>query len=119
MDENNGARADSSASNQSDQQRNTQEINNQRIVALSIAEISEMLASGEYTHRKKTVGKDGRKITAKCWEICHEIIDLENKVVPNFVFCVKCEKVLDNNYQNGSTHKMNRHECKKKNASLA
>lgn len=75
-----------SDSNAPDQRRDQREISNEQIVALTIKEITAMIAAGDYNHRKKTAGADGRKVTAPCWEIAHEILDSDNKVVPNFFF---------------------------------
>lgn len=104
----------SSTTGENSQQSEQQEISNQQNIALSKKEIHRMITSGDYSHNRKTFGRDGRDVKAPCWEILHEIYDSDRKVIPNFYFCIKCKEVIHNAYKNGNTNKLNRHTCQKK-----
>lgn len=81
-------------------------------------EIHEGLSSGLYSHRQKTLGKDGKVLKALCWETLHEILDVTNQdaIIEHFLYCIDCKKVIHNPYKNGNTNKLNRHSCQKKKA---
>lgn len=80
------------------------------------AEIKTAIASGDYFHRQKTKGIDGKSIRSSCWEVIHEIIDATNNniAIPNYFYCTQCHQVIYSKYKDSCTNKLNRHNCKKK-----
>lgn len=90
------------------------EIENSAIIRLRMQEIKDGIVSGEFFHRLKTIGLDGKGIRASCWTIIHEIIDSNNNLIPQYFYCTKCEQIIHNAYKQGTTNKLNRHGCKRK-----
>lgn len=45
-------------------------------IELRTNELKEDIESGLLFHRQKTVGADGRRVKAPCWNLFHEIFDV-------------------------------------------
>lgn len=85
-------------------------------ITLRITQLEEDIENGILIHRQKTVGADGRRVTAACWNVFHQICEAvePHETVANYYFCIACNKVIFNPNKGGNTNKFNRHECTKK-----
>lgn len=78
------------------------------IHANRFAEIKEMLQTGDCEHRVKTHGTDGKKVSAGCWKIFHELYENNNKI-ESYYFCTICEGIFHSANTGGNTTTLNRH----------
>lgn len=78
-------------------------------------ELVVLIDIGTYAHRQKMCGRDGRKLTANCWTVLHEIYepgaDGDVHVIDNYFHCIVCKEIEYSVRSDGNTNKLKRHKC--------
>lgn len=78
-------------------------------MATELDEIRRKINDNIYSTRNKiTDGNASKRFKSPIWTICHEIVDEEEKPVPQAVYCTKCKRVFKyNSISNGTTQILN------------